>query len=234
MAAYRQGNDLMKRLSRRLACSGTILDFYRDTVELPDGHTEEWDFVRHKRGGGAAALPVLPDGRILLIRQYRQAIGEETLELPAGTRDSEDEPPELTARRELLEETGYTAGPGRMVRLAHLRTAVAYCSETVDVFLAENVTKAGSQHLDEAEEISFAPYTLEDLLQRIDTGEICDAKTVAGILAYAARRAACSSGAVPGEDSHACDVDGALEKDADDTGTPGTGNRADRAAEDKT
>ncbi|WP_130836365.1 NUDIX hydrolase [Lachnoclostridium sp. Marseille-P6806] len=177
---------MIQRRDRTLACRGTIVDFYRDTVVLPDGHTEEWDYVRHKRGGGAAAVPVLPDGRIILIRQYRQAIDAETLELPAGTRDSEEEPSEETARRELLEETGYAAE--RFVRLAQLKTAVAYCSETVDVYLAENVSREGEQRLDATEDISFAFYELGELLDRIRTGEICDAKTVAGILAYAEYR----------------------------------------------
>ena len=65
----------LRRLDRKLASSGKVLEFYRDTVELPDGHTESWDYVHHKRGGGACVVPVLPDGRILMIHQYRQGAG---------------------------------------------------------------------------------------------------------------------------------------------------------------
>ena len=77
----------LRRIDRELASSGKVLEFYRDTVELPDGHTERWDFVHHKKGGGACVVPVLPDGRILMIHQYRPAVNRETAELPAGAFD---------------------------------------------------------------------------------------------------------------------------------------------------
>ena len=74
----------LRRLDRTLASPGKVLEFYRDRVQLPDGQQENWDFVHHKRGGGACVVPVLPDGRILLIHQYRPAVDRETTELPAG------------------------------------------------------------------------------------------------------------------------------------------------------
>ena len=75
--------ERMKRLDRKLMYQGSILDVYKDTMEFPNGTHEEWDFVSH-RMGAAAILPVLPDGRIVMVRQYRNALERETLEIPAG------------------------------------------------------------------------------------------------------------------------------------------------------
>lgn len=176
----------LHRKDRTLACAGAVLEFYRDQMVLPDGKEETWDYVRHKKGGGSCVVPVLPDGRILLIRQFRPAIDRETLELPAGAKDSSGEDPALTASRELEEETGYRAG--RITKLAHILTAVAWCNEATDIFLAEDLERVGGQHLDEAEEIRVCALPLEELCDRIFRGEIQDAKTVAGILACRARK----------------------------------------------
>lgn len=176
----------LRRVNRTLAFSGAVLDFYKDEVVLPDGKHESWDFLYHKKGGGACVVPVLADGRILMIRQYRPAIDRETLELPAGARDSAGEDASLTARRELEEETGYTCES--LTPLLHLKTAVAYCSESTDVYLAEGLVPSGAQHLDEAEEIAYEPHELSELLSLIYDGTIQDAKTVAGILAYSTRK----------------------------------------------
>ena len=172
----------LKRLGRKLACPGKALDFYSDTMELPGGKIENWDFVCHKRGGGACVVPVLPDGRILMIHQYRPAQDRETTELPAGAFDAEDPDFAITASRELEEETGYRCG--RISRLVSLDTAVAWCNEKVEIFLARDLEKKGTVSLDEAEEIGVEAIPVEELKRRIFAGEIRDAKTVAGILAY--------------------------------------------------
>ena len=169
----------LHRTGRRLAYSGAVLDFYRDRMVLPDGKEEEWDFLSHKKGGGACAVPVLPDGRILLIRQLRPVIDRKTWELPAGARDHQEDP-SVTAARELFEETGYRAG--RITPLLVLKTAPAWCDEETHVYLAEDLTREGDQCLDEAEEIDMAAFPLPELLARIRSGELQDAKTVAGIL----------------------------------------------------
>ena len=174
----------LKRLARNLAYKGSVLTFYRDTMQLPDGKIEQWDFIDHPRGG-ACIVPVLPDGRILMIHQMRPAIDRETIELPAGARDSHTEDTACTAARELREETGYTSD--KISLLVKLKTAVAYCSEFTDVYLAEDLIPADGQHLDEAEEINVEAFPLETLLGKIYAGEIQDAKTVAGIMAYAVR-----------------------------------------------
>ena len=172
----------LHRTDRQLASAGAVLEFYRDTMVLPDGQVQTWDYVHHKKGGGACTVPVLPDGRILLIRQFRPAIDREALELPAGARDSSGEDPAVTAARELEEETGYR--PGRMTKLAHILTAIAWCNESTDIYLARDLEPVSSQHLDEAEEIELCIMSLDDLCSRIFAGEIQDAKTVAGIMAY--------------------------------------------------
>lgn len=175
----------IKRLKREKVYEGSVFNFYQDTMRLPDGKIETWDFVAHKRVGGAATVPVLPDGRILLIRQYRPAVDRDTLELPAGARDSSGEDPILTAARELEEETGYSSR--EVTPLISLKTATSWSNEETDVYLALNCKKKGEQTLDEAEEIQVEAYPLEELLNRIYSGELQDAKTVAGILAYYGR-----------------------------------------------
>ena len=161
----------LKRLGRKLACPGKALDFYSDTMELPGGKIENWDFVCHKRGGGACVVPVLPPAQ-----------DRETTELPAGAFDAEDPDFAITASRELEEETGYRCG--RISRLVSLDTAVAWCNEKVESFLARDLEKTGTVSLHEAEEIGVEAIPVEELKRRIFAGEIRDAKTVAGILAY--------------------------------------------------
>lgn len=175
--------DEMKRLKRELMYKGTILDIYKDTMQFANGKTEEWDFVSH-RMGAAAILPVLPDGRILLVRQYRPALERETIELPAGCRDSLTEDTRVTAIRELEEETGYRAG--KVDFLFSLRTTVAFCDEHVDVYIARDLTKLGEQNLDDSESIDVEVYTFEELYRKIREGKLEDSKTVAAVMAYGA------------------------------------------------
>ena len=172
--------DEMKRLKRELMYKGAILDIYKDTMQFANGTTEEWDFVSHRKGA-AAVLPVLPDGRVILVRQYRNALERETLELPAGCRDSLDEDTKLTAARELEEETGYHSD--QISFLLSLRTTVAFCDEFVDVYLAENLVP-GEQHLDDSESIDVEIYSLDEVCEMIYAGKMQDSKSVAAILAY--------------------------------------------------
>ena len=125
--------DQIKRIDRKLIHQGTILDIYEDTMLLPNGKTEKWDFVSH-RMGAACVLAVKPDGKILMVRQYRNALERETLEVPAGKRDSLTEDTKICAARELEEETGYRAG--KLEKLLSLKSTVAFCDEMIDVYLA--------------------------------------------------------------------------------------------------
>ena len=173
--------ERMKRLKRELMYKGAILDIYKDTMQFANGKTEECDFVSH-RMGAAAVLPVLPDGRIIMVRQYRNALERETLEIPAGCRDNLDEDTSLCAKRELEEETGYTTN--RIEKLLALRTTIAFCDEFVDVYLARDLVKCSDQHLDDGESIDVEIHTLEELCDMIYSGKLQDGKTVSAILAY--------------------------------------------------
>lgn len=173
----------LKRIGRRKVYEGGIVDLYKDTVELPSGKIEEWDYVHHKKGAGACIVPVTEDGRILMIRQMRPVFSQAPqLELPAGARDDVSEDLMLTAKRELEEETGYTCE--QMTKLVTISSAAAYCNECTHIYLASPAVRKSSQHLDEAEDIAAELFSLKDLLTMIFNGEITDGKTVAGILAY--------------------------------------------------
>lgn len=172
--------EYYKRKSRKLVHQGSILDIYEDTILFPDGHEESWDYVAHRKGA-AAVVAVDSVGNILMVRQYRNALDRETLELPAGARDDVSEDTAVCAARELEEETGFAAN--KIERLLSLKTTVAFCNELVDVYLATDLKK-GQRHLDPGEEITIEWHSLDELISMIYSGQIQDAKTVAGILAY--------------------------------------------------
>ena len=168
-------SDEIKRVKRELKFKGKIIDFYQDTMEINGDHTVIWDFIKHK--GAAAVVPVTDEGKILMVRQYRNALERYTLEIPAGA----DEPGITCASRELEEETGYRSE--NLEWLINLRTTVAFCNEKIEVFVAKNLIPS-KQHLDEDEFIDLGAYTMEELKEKIYSGEIEDAKTVSALLAY--------------------------------------------------
>lgn len=168
----------VKRLKRELQCEGAITKYYKDTVLLPNGNTAVWDFVGHN--GAAAVVPVLEDGRILMVTQYRNALDRFTLEIPAGGLNP-GEPTIDAAARELKEETGYTCE--KIEPLITIRTTVAFCNEKIDIYLARNLIK-GEQHLDEDEFVNVEAYELKELERMIYEGTIQDSKTIGAILAY--------------------------------------------------
>ncbi len=169
----------IRRIDRRLVSRGTVIDYYRDTMELPDGKHVEWDLVDHK--GAAAVVPVTEDGRIIMVRQYRNALERETLEIPAGGLNERTEPTLDAARRELSEETGFLSDD--LEKLLSIRTTVAFCNEAIDIYVARNL-KPGKQHLDEDEYVSYETYTIDELLDKIYSFEIQDSKTICALLAY--------------------------------------------------
>ena len=173
-----------ERIRRTLIHKGSIVEFYADTMELPDGSTETFDFIRHR--GAAAVVPVLDDGRILMVRQHRNAVDDYTLEIPAGGLESADEPTHDCAYRELEEETGYHAKKEDVTFLLTMYTTVAFCNEKIDIYVARDLTKTG-QHLDDDEFIDVYAYTIDELTQMILDGKIVDGKTIAGLMTYRAR-----------------------------------------------
>lgn len=172
----------IKRIDRELKFKGKIIDFYQDTMEIDGDRTVVWDFIKHK--GAAAVVPVTDEGKILMVRQYRNALDRYTLEIPAGALDTEDEPGLNCAARELEEETGYRSDD--LEWLITLRTTVAFCNERIEVYVARNLIPS-RQHLDEDEFIDLKAYSLDELKDKIFSGEIEDAKTVASLMAYAVR-----------------------------------------------
>lgn len=168
-----------KRLSRDLVAHGAILDYYQDTIQIPNGNVAKWDFIKHN--GAAAVVPVDDEGRLIMVRQYRNALDRYTLEIPAGGLQTPQEPTRDAAIRELAEETGYRAG--KVELLLTIRTTVAFCNEKIDIYLARELTP-GNQHLDEDEYVQVGAYTLQELTDKIYAGEIQDSKTVAAVLAY--------------------------------------------------
>ena len=125
---------------------------------------------------------LLPNGKIVMVKQYRHALERYTIEVPAGSRDSVDEDTLICATRELEEETGYASD--NIEFLLSLKTTVAFCNESIDVYLARDL-KPGKQHLDEAESINVLEMELDELLDMIYAGKLQDSKTVSAILAYA-------------------------------------------------
>lgn len=159
---------------------GRILKLRLDTVLLPNGKTSQREIVEHR--GAVAMVPMLDEKTVILVRQYRGAAGGSLLEIPAGTRDP-DEDVEACARRELGEEINYAAG--RMIKLFQSFMAPGYSTEVIHTFLALDLTPAEG-HTDEDEFLEIAPMPLADALGRIKTGEIVDAKSISGLL-YADR-----------------------------------------------
>ena len=168
-----------KRLDRTLIAHGAIIDYYQDTIQVPNGNIAKWDFIGHQ--GAAAVLPVDDEGRIIMVRQYRPALDRFTLEIPAGGLAGADEPTMEAAARELSEETGFVSD--HLELLISIRTTVAFCNEKIDIYLATDLEKT-KQHLDEDEYINVKTYTLPELEEMIYSGTIEDSKTIAAILAY--------------------------------------------------
>lgn len=171
-----------KRLKRDLVAKGVIIDYYQDTMLIPNGNTAKWDLIDHK--GAAAVVAVRDDGKLLMVRQYRNALERDTLEIPAGGLNGREEPTMDAAKRELEEETGYICGS--MELLNSIYTTVAFCNEKIDIYLAREL-KRGKQHLDEDEFLNVEAHSLEELKQMIFECRIQDSKTICGILTYASK-----------------------------------------------
>lgn len=171
--------EQFERLERKLVAKGTIIDYYHDVIKTPDGKIVTWDFIWNK--GAAAVLPVKEDGRIIMVRQYRNALDRETIEIPAGGLNNPKEPTKEAAARELEEETGFKTD--NLELLIRLKTTVAFCNENIDIYVARDL-QPSKQHLDEDEYINVETYTLEELCDMIYAGKIQDSKTIAAIMSY--------------------------------------------------
>lgn len=171
--------EKFKILDKKLEHQGHILDFYTYELAVPNGNIAHWDVLEHK--GAAAIIPVDSDGKIILVRQYRGAIDDLLLEIPAGGRDNIEEDFAVCAARELEEEIGYSSD--EIHHLVDYHSAAAYTSEKIAIYYTEKLTLS-KQRLDENEFVQIERYTLDELVQMIFSGEITDGKTIAGIMAY--------------------------------------------------
>lgn len=184
------------RLSRRSLFAGRVIDVHLDTLRFPDGSTGQREFVAHR--GAAAIVPFIDDPsegdpRIVLLRQYRYAADDVLWEVPAGTRDTTDEPWEVCAARELEEETGYRAR--RLEFVTRIYTAPGFCDEVIHIFAATGLVP-GQRNLDDDEFVEPVEVPLSEALAMVGDGRIVDAKTMVALL-HVTRFRRMSSGSVP-------------------------------------
>lgn len=167
-----------KRMKRELIHRGKVLEYYNDHMQIPNGNTAVWDYVHHN--GAAAVLPAADDGTILMVRQYRNAVDQSILEIPAGCLN-EGEDWKTCALRELEEETGFRSE--HVEHLLDFHTTPGYSDEKIGIYYATGLIQS-HQNLDEDEFVTVERYTLDDLVRFIFNGTITDGKTIAAILAY--------------------------------------------------
>jgi len=166
----------------RKVYEGRILNLRLDEVRLPSGRIALREIVEHRPA--VAMLPVMPDGTILLIRQYRDAIGQQILEIPAGILNPGESPREA-ARRELQEEIGYDAG--LLEEWGSFFTSPGFSDEKVTVFLAADLVESRLEP-DDDEFIHVVPVKPSDIRDLLATGRVQDAKTVAALAWYLAKQ----------------------------------------------
>jgi len=154
---------------------GTLLKVHRDVVRLPDGSQAVREYIRHP--GAVAIVALFDDGAVLLERQFRYPNARHFIEIPAGKLEP-GEPHLETAKRELLEETGYAAAEWR--RLTVIHTAIGYTDESIELFLATKLTLK-ERKLDQGEFLETLTVPFEEALRMIRDGRITDAKSVAGL-----------------------------------------------------
>ncbi len=164
-----------KTLGTEQTYNGRFLKVHRDEVMLPDGKTSFREYILHP--GAAMVVPVLDNGNVVMVRQYRHAVKEVLLEFPAGKIDAGEKSVQ-TAVRELTEETGYTAREMRY--LTSIYPVIGYANEKIDIFLAKGLT-VGTQKLDHGEFLELVEINPADLLPMVRRGEVADVKTQIGI-----------------------------------------------------
>ncbi len=155
---------------------GRLLDVRLDRVRLPDGSEATREYVKHQ--GAAVVIPVLDNGALLFERQYRYPLRQVFYEFPAGKIDPGEEA-FATAKRELLEETGYTAQTWRHLGVMH--PCVGYSDERIEIFLANGLQQQTAQRLDHGEFLEVFEMSLENALNAVQQGRITDAKTITGL-----------------------------------------------------
>lgn len=164
------------KISSEQKFSGRLIDLYLDQVELPNGEMTTREWIDHP--GAVCLIPILPDGKICLIRQFRYGPGEEFIEIPAGKLDAGEAPLDC-AYRELEEETGYRTN--KLTFLTNIYPAIGFSNEKMWMYLAEDLV-ASTNNLDKDEFLELLPTPLDEALEWVWSGKITDVKTIIGIL----------------------------------------------------
>ncbi|ODN30068.1 NUDIX domain-containing protein [Fervidobacterium thailandense] len=155
---------------------GVLLHVLKDEVELENGVRSTREFVLHP--GAVAVVPITEDGKVVLVEQYRYPIKQKLLEIPAGKFDKPGEDPLECAKRELEEETGYSAR--EYIYLGYIHTTPGFSNEVIHLYLARGLKK-GQMSPDEDEILKVHLEDFREVLKKCISGEITDAKTLAGI-----------------------------------------------------
>ena len=163
-------------LESKLVHSGRVLDLFTEKVRLPTGRTATREIVRHE--GSVAMVPILDDSSIVLVKQFRCAVGRYMLEIPAGTIEKGEEP-EVCARRELEEEIGYSAGSIDLI--SRFYTSPGFLDEEMFVYAARELRPCDRRPEDD-EAMDVVVLSQQEVFAKIRSGEIADAKTITGIL----------------------------------------------------
>jgi ADP-ribose pyrophosphatase len=168
------GRELPQLLKERLFYKGRKFNFEVNRLRLPNKSEGEWECIRHP--GGALALPVTSEGKLILVRQYRFAVGTRVLEFPAGTVEVNEEPLD-TVKREIQEETGYSAK--KWQKLGEFFLAPGYSDEIIYAFMAQDLEKLEKPPAqDDDEDIEVLVWSPEELEKAILEGEFVDAKSI--------------------------------------------------------
>lgn len=162
-------------ISSETLAEGKVLSVKRDLVRLPNGNASYREYVMHP--GAVVVVPILPNGDVVLEKQFRYALSQVFIELPAGKIDA-DEEVLTTGQRELLEETGYTAS--QWDKLGHQHPCIGYSNEVIHVYLATGLL-AGEHQRDEDENLEVFTAKFADCLTMIQNGEITDGKTIVAL-----------------------------------------------------
>ena len=173
-------NLIEKKISSEEIFHGHLLHVFKDEVELPNGNKATREWIKHP--GASSVIPLLPDNQIILVRQYRYPVAQVTLEVPAGKLDKPGEDPLECAKRELSEETGYTAG--KIWKLTTIATTVGFSNEYIHLYAATDLTP-GKIHPDADEFINTVKMPLTAALHLVETGKIIDSKSIISILLLA-------------------------------------------------